>query len=73
MAKRAINSNMYEYNVVDFLNASILTTALNTLAKEGWEPLFPVVTAMGRYIVMRRLVVDDPGSEGSPLEGVARG
>ena len=73
MAKRAINSNTYEYGVVGFLNASILTTALNTSAKEGWEPLFPVVTGMGTYIVLRRLVTDDPGSEDSPLEGVAHG
>ena len=73
MAKRAINSNTYEYGVVSVFNTSMLTTALNTSAGEGWEPLFPVTTGMGVYIVLRRMMVDDPGSEGSPLEGVARG
>ena len=73
MVKRAINSNTYEYGVVSCLNATILTTTLNTSSKSGWEPLFPVTVGLGTYIVMRRLVTDDPGSEDSPLEGVARG
>ena len=72
MAKRAINSNMYEYAFV-WLDVNNIVAILNARAKEGWEPFLVIPGMYTTNLLLRRLVVDDPGSEGSPLEGVARG